>query len=332
MQKILVIAILISLFLVGCSTKREYFKPAQITSKISYTATLPSYIKYTTRNGATLNDGSIITKDGLKINSNLDKNDIFLGEFDKKLIISDIEGNLKILENNKIIYTKKFPQAIISASLQDNNLAAVGSNNTIYLININNNTISLEYNTGSAYAIDSRAAAPIFLNSIIIYPTLDGKIMVVDKSTGHIIRDAVVSSEPFFNNIIFLDVANDKMFAATATKLIMISPQETKYYNGQIKDVLLHKNRLYIFLKDGGIEVTDLELNKITKKDFTFAIFSNAIFKGDFLYIIEKTGYFIKTDPDLKKSEIMELNSQIKDKTFVSKDTFFYDNKMLKLN
>lgn len=331
MKKLLIFTACALLILTGCTTKRQYFEPTEVSKEMSYTDNLPSSIKYTTRNGATLEDGEIITKNGLSKNIKLAKNDSFIGEFEGKFIVSNLDGTLKVIDNTQTIYERKFNNAIISASIEGQMLAALSSNNTIYLIDINSDSVSLQYTIGDTYAQDSRAAAPVFLNSIIIYPTLDGKIMIIDKAKGAIIRDAVVSSEPFFNNIIFLDIIQDKMFAATATKVMMISPNNTKYYDGQIKDVLSYQNKIFIFLKDGNIEVTDLELNSLAKKEFKFAIFSNIIPSGDNLYIFEKTGYLIKTDLDLKNSEVIELNSEIKDKSFAGKRAFYYDDKILEI-
>ncbi len=333
MKNITIIASIFAvLILAGCSTKREYFEPTDIAGKISYNETLSSSINYTTKSGATLKNGDVISKNSIIPGLNLDKKDNFIGEFNGKLIVANLDGNLKIIEGKDVIYTKKFQGTVVSASLKDGYLAALSSENTIYLIDINSDTTMLEYKTGDSFAQDSRTANPVFLTSLIIYPTLDGKIMIVDKQNARIIRDAVVSSDPFFNNVIFLDILNDKMFAATATKLIMISPNGTKYYNGQIKDVIAYQNKIYILLKDGNIEITDLDLQPINKKEFKFAIFSNVIPKGDYLYIFEKTGYLIKTDLNLNNSKIIELNNEIEDKSFAGKDAFYYDNKVLKLD
>ncbi|ANE36161.1 putative lipoprotein, putative beta-barrel assembly machinery complex lipoprotein BamB [Campylobacter iguaniorum] len=333
MKYILAICIAFGLLIFsGCSTKRKYFEPQNIDKEMSYSQNLPSSIKYTARDGATLEDGQIITKTGLKNTVKLEENDRFIGEFDGKFIVSNLDGTLKILDLQNTVYERKFPQAIVAASLSGSKLAALSSRNTIYLVDIYRDSVDLEYVVGDTYAQDSRTAAPIFLSSLIVYPTLDGKIMIVDKTSGNIIRDAVVSSEPFFNNIIYLDVFEDKMFAATATKVMMISPSLTKEYSGQIKDVILYKNRIYVLLKDGFIEAMDLNLNSIAKTEFKFAIFSNIIPKGDYLYIIEKTGYLLKTNLDLTSQEVIELNGEIEDKSFASKNTFYYDDKILKLD
>ncbi|MDO5046325.1 L-seryl-tRNA selenium transferase [Campylobacter sp.] len=318
----------------GCGTKRQYFEPEKVTSKVDFEYKLPDNIASTSLNGAVLENGMVITKDGLlPENIKFPKNTLLLNFHKDKFITSTLDGNLAITDKTGgIVYEKKFNEAIVSASLEDNRLATLSSSNTIRLINITTDSILLEFESSNVYAQDSRVAAPYFLSSLVIFPTLDGKIMIVDKSNGRILRDVVVSSEEFFNNIIFLDVINDTMIASTGKRIVSISPEKTLYYNGEIKNVISNKDKIYIFEKDGKVILADLNLQKLNSINFKFAIFSNAVTFNDHLYIIEKKGYLIKTRLDLSDPQIFELNDEIKDKSFVGFKDFYYDNHYLKLN
>ena len=329
--KISILSILAIFILAGCSTKREYYKPEFISKNMSFDSSLSSSIDQSSKYGAVLKDGSILLKNGKIVELDLSKNDNFLGEYQNKLLISSIDGKFRVLIDQDEYYTAKFDARIVSASISDNYLATLSANNTIYLIDMISDELLLEYNISPAYAIDVKMANPVFLNSIIVYPTLDGKIMIVDRANGRILRDAIVSSEPFFNNIIFLDLIGDKMFAASATKLMAISPQGVKHYDGQIKDVLLYSGKIYLFLKDGMVEILDLELNKLGNRNFKFAIFSGVISKNDKLYMIEKTGYMFVTDLNLDNLEIIELDSKIDNKSFMGLEAFYYDDEILEL-
>ena len=229
------------------------------------------------------------------------------------------------------VYSGKFPTAIVAASLDQNQLAAISASNHIYLIDINTATTLMEYSSSDIAAVDSRVVAPYFMSSLIVYPALDGKIYIVQKETGRILRDVVVSSENFFNNIIFLGVEGDNLIAATAKKLIVINPSQTVYYDGEIKDVLVHNDEIYIFKKDGTIVRTDLMLKEQNKVNFKFAIFSAATIINNKLYVIEKTGYVIKTNLDLSGAEIYEFSDEIKDKSFMGNGAFYYDNEYVNL-
>lgn len=320
--------VLMALLFNACSTKREYFSPTMINGDAPISS-LGASIEHASRAGATLSNGSLLTKNGIE-NLGLASGESFLGEYGGKYIISDLEGNLKILSNQEIIYEQKFPQAIVSASLEGDKLALLSAENKIYLIYIDTGSIAIEYANGASFANDSRMAAPIFLSSIIVYPTLDGKVMIVDKNRAIIMRDAVVSSENFFNNIIFLDVEGDRLYAASASKILMISPSKTAVFNASIKDITLYDGRLYVSLKDGFIKVLDLELKELIKREFQFAIFSNIIAKNDAIYLFEKTGYIIEVDKELQNERIYKA-TPIKNKSFATKDAFYYDNKMIDL-
>lgn len=322
-----------SILLSGCGTKRQYFEPENVNSKVDFEYKLPDNIASTSLNGAVLENGMIITKHGLQEKVKFPKGTVLLNTYKDKFITSTLNGNLVISdESSAMVYERKFKEAIVSAALEDNRLALLGASNTIYLINISTDSLLLEFESSNVYAQDSRTAAPYFLSSLVIFPTLDGKIMIVDKSNGRILRDVVVSSEQFFNNVIFLDVVNDTMIASTGKRIVSISPEKTLYYNGEIKNVISNKDKIYIFEKDGTVTLTDLNLQKINSVNFKFALFSNAVVFSDHLYIIEKKGYLIKTRLDLSDAQIFELNDEIKDKSFVGFKDFYYDNYYLKLN
>lgn len=317
---------IIALIFSACSTKREYFEPTNINGNANEQS-IESSIAHSTRNGATLQNGMLITKNGVK-NIGLKANEYFLGEYEGQYIAADITGKLRILQNGSAIYEKEFDSAIVSASIEGNRLAALSATNKIYLILIDTNEVILEYASGASYANDARSAAPLFMSTIIVYPTLDGKVMIVQKDKGEVVRDAVVSSDPFFNNIIFLDVEGDRLYAATNTKVLLISPDKTTTISEQLKDIKLHNGRVYALLKNGFIKIFDLDLKEQAKREFKFAIYSNIIAKGDKIYIFEKTGYIIQTDLNLQNERILKAG-EITNKSFAADSAFYYDNKMI---
>lgn len=174
-------------------------------------------------------------------------------------------------------------------------------------------------------------AAPYFLSGLVLFPTLDGKVVIIDKTSGKIIRDVVISSERFFNNVIFLDVLGDRLVAATAKRVISINPQSTVFLDADVKDVILLENRVFVFTKDGRIVLTDADLKVLKERKFLFATFSGVI-HGEFVYVVEKNGYMIATDLDLITTNVYELPSDIDAKMFTTKDTIYFDDRYFKLN
>lgn len=332
MKKTTLIALILTLLFYGCGTKRQYFEPEKLDGSIKSTNALQSKIQEATLFGATLNDGSIITKDGVNTAIKIKDGFKFLGEYKGLYISADMYGMLEVTDNsNNLVFSRKFQTAVVSASLESNLLAVVTSLNEIQLIDIYTAQILMQYKSSEIFSVDSRVASPIFLTYLIIYPTLDGRIYIVHKN-GQIIKDIVISSETFFNNIIFLDVVNDTMIAATAKKAMIIDPQNTYYFNAEIKNVLRKDDRIFIFTKDGTIFKTDFEFTKLAEMYFKFAIFSNATIVNNKLYVIEKTGYVIQTDLDLTKSDIYKMSSDIGLKSFMGKDGFYNNKEFIKLD
>ena len=274
-----------------------------------------------------------ITKNGLlSPEIKLPKGATLLNSADGKFISSDLDGNLIVANSsNEILFQRSFNEAIVSAALEDNKLALLSAGNVIYLIDIATNDTLLEFESSNVYAQDSRVAAPLFMSSLVIFPTLDGKIMIADKNQGRILRDVVVSSEQFFNNIISLNVVNDTMIAATGKRIVSINPEKTVYYNGEIKDIVINGEYVYILLKDGKIVLSDLNLKQIKDVYFKFAIFSSATVYNGSLYIMEKTGYLIKTDLALDNAKIYELSDEVESQIFAGAKEFYYDDYSLEL-
>ena len=333
MKNLLIFAILAFLTFSGCSTKRQYFEPFDnnITGDIDFGGSLPSAIKYATVSGATLKNGMIISNSGLNENIKLNKDEIFLGEFDGKFVASN-KTEVRVLDSdNSVILQRVLDKEILSAAIYGDKLALLSGDNSAYLIDISSNTVQMQEKLGNIYAIDSRVASPVFLNDIVIFPTLDGKLSIANTQANRMVRDILISSEPFFNNVIMLKVLNNGvMYAATSTKLVAISTNGTKTYDTEVRNVLFADDKIYLFSKDGEVHLLDINLNKIKTKKFTFAVISAAAVDGDSLYMFERSGYLIKTNLALDDEKIYKISGDINNKVFTTKTAFYHDDEFLK--
>lgn len=334
MRKFCVILMLLCLvFMSACSTKRKYFEPLSVENEINFSKKLSDDIIYTTLNSAVLDNGAIIDKSGKIYQPKFDENFYLLNIFDNKFIVAKLDGNLRILnENGDQIYAKKFKFPIISACVDGNLLAGLDSQNTIFVVDLSANTTLLEHKFAKSYAQDARIPAPRFMNSLIIFPTLDGKIAVVNKQTMQIIRNIVLSNEPFFNNVIFLEIVNERMYVANANRIFMVNPAFSSNIRTQIKEVKIYKNSVYLFKKDGQIVLCDLDLKQKAKIELPFAIFSNVLIKNDEIFVLEKTGYLIKLTLDLSDYKVYKLQKEVKNRSFASDLGLYYDDKFLEIN
>ncbi|MDR0666605.1 MAG: PQQ-like beta-propeller repeat protein [Campylobacteraceae bacterium] len=328
---ILISLLAFALFFGGCGTKRQYFEPAEINGGIKPSGSLSSDLKEAARNGAALKNGRVITIKGEEKSINLEEDESFFGEFDGKFITAKSGGSIHVKDDGgSLVFSTNLNIMTASASLDKETLAVITSDNTLYIINMDTNAVIFQKKMDVMAAVDSRIAAPYFLGSLVIFPTLDGKLAIVDKKSGTLVRNVVVSSEREFNNVIFLNVLGDRMFASTAKRIIGISPDNINYIDEDIKDALVTKDRVFVFTKDGRVLLCDLELKVLSERKFPFAIFASAAAK-DKLYILEKRGYLIKSDLDLKEFEVFEFTSQIDDFLFMSEDKIFYKNKFYAL-
>lgn len=316
----------LAFIVVGCSTKREYFEPENLNGEVKFSGKIPSKIVEVNKYGAVLKNGLVISQNGLESDIKLSKNDLFLGKFDDKIVISNTDGTLKILRNNNIIFKQNFKSKILSAQISNDQLAVITSNNIALLIDIKQNKIITADRSNAAFAQDARVARPIFTDELVLFPMLDGVILVASKNK-EFIKHIVVSSEYFFNNIFYFEKFSDRIYAATSSNMILVSQNLTKNFKAQIKDVVYKQDKFFVFLKDGGVKILNKNLEEIEDKKFDFAIFSNVIATKNAVYAVEKQGYLIKISD--KGEEIFDFPTSINDKTFVENNKFYYDDRFI---
>lgn len=314
----------------GCGTKRQYFEPIKPAYEIHYDGDLPAKMIDVVRDGATLENGQIITKDGLQ-KIILPKGYTYLQNDGEHYVGISTCGSLIIVDkNSQVIYRKKFEHIVASASIKKSILAVVLANNTLKMIDTKTDKELFTHSGDTVYAQDAKIATPYFLNALVVFPTLDGKILIVDSKSYQIVRDIVVKSEKFFSNVIYIDVLDNRLVAATRKRVISISPKSMSFLDEDVKDVIILKNRVLVFTKDGRIILTDSDLKVLKEKKFKFAVFAGTIY-GDFIYVIERGGYLIATDLDLISTNIYEFPDEIETFLFTTKDTLYYDDKYFKL-
>lgn len=324
---------LLTLLLVisGCGTKRQYFEPEALSGKISYDGSLPATIIDAVRDGATLDNGQIITKQGLS-NVTLPSGFVYLAEDQGRYVAASKCGALQIVDaNKKVLFSKECSVSVASAALKGNVLALVLGSNELVLIDIVDGKEMMHLKQDNVYVLDSRIASPYFLGDLIVFPTLDGKLVIVDAQTKKPIRDVVVSNDKFFGNIIYLQVLGDRLVAATKSKVVSISPKSISFLENDVKDVIVLENRIFVFTKDGRIILTDADLKVLKERKFPFATFAGTI-HGTYVYMIEKGGYIIATDLDLISTNIYKLPDEIETHIFTTGDTLYYKNRFFKLN
>ena len=117
----------------------------------------------------------------------------------------------------------------------------------------------------------------------------------------------LVSSEENFNNIIYFNVIDNVMVAATGYRLFSLSEKERreKY---EMRDVIFGKEGIWITTKEGEVVSLTPSLQLNAKRKYPFAHFLGMILTDDRLYLLEKQGYIVELSKDLSESNVYELN------------------------
>ena len=179
--------------------------------------------------------------------------------------------------------------------------------------------------------VDSRAANPVFINDLIVFPTLDGRLLIMESKTKTVLRDVAISDKDLFNNVIFLEVHGNILVAATSSKVIVITPKNIYTYAADIKDILYVGHDIYIFAKGGKVIHLDEKLQKIEETEFEYANFVAVAEMNGKLYGVERQGYLIEMDRKLGNIKVKELEDEVEKPSIIAKDVLYIGDKAIHL-
>ena len=267
-MKYLLMSLSVLLFFTACSGKK-YFEPEETSNNIRLNEeSLSSSIKSMNKIGATLEDNRIITTKGIS-QIKLPEGFEFINTTDDgKIIATNYINKLLIGDEVKIL-----KDVVVAASVKDNKLALVYSNNTVELLDMSTNkTLFKEYLTISL-ANDTRITNPYFMNGLILFPTLNGRVLIVSTTNYEVIKNITVDPDSRFNNIISLNVIEDlqTLIIASPNKIVSISPKETIVKDYTLRDIIVVKDRIYIATVDGQIIKLNPSLEQLAKKKYKYA-------------------------------------------------------------
>lgn len=316
----------------ACSEKR-YFEPnsEMIKGSFEIDSKLEDDIIQANKNGAVLDNGKIITKNGI-YDAKIQENYLFLNVNDDIVIVGDYSNNNVYFLSTSGVILKQFEFEFmpISASVKDNILAVVLSNNTAILWDINTNESLFSNTSGSVYAISAKNASPYFLDSTIIFPMLDGKLLVVSLESYKILRNITLGSGNYFGNIIYLSVNGENLIVATNSKISTIISGKEFSYSVNVNDILHKDDRIFVLSLEGEVIMLDLLLNELNKKKFPFATL-NSIVVSDSIYTLESQGFLIKINLQTFEDSIYKINIDEYKNSFYTDSIIYYDDKIIKV-
>jgi len=313
----------------GCSSKKV-FEPETTGASWDKYESIGEDIIDITSTSALLDNRKILAKDA-KIDIEIAENYRLIANTDGWILSATIDGKLKLqsIEDKSKVEEFELKKTIASASVKDDNLAVIFADNELALYSLSSKELLLKEKAGEALAIDSRIANPYFVGGVVIFPTLDGKVIIVNPKSRKRLRTTIVSSEDKFNNILYFNVIDQKVIAATAYKILSMDQKEAheKY---EIRNVAYNGENLFLATKQGEIVSLTPNLQLNAKLKFPFAHFLGLVTKDDKVYILEKEGYLIVAAKDLSSYTVHSVSLD-EGFVFVTDKGFFVNDELISI-
>ncbi|MDZ7818403.1 MAG: hypothetical protein U5K55_07205 [Aliarcobacter sp.] len=317
-----------ALFLFTACSGKKYYEPEDVSSNIvlskeSMSASITSMNKI----GATLEDKKFITKDGIS-NYELPEGFDFINLTDDgKVIATNYIDKILIGKEERIL-----KDVVIAASLKNDKLALVYSNNTIELIDINTSKTLFKEYLPLSLANDTRITNPYFMGNLILFPTLNGKVIIVSSVNNESVKNISVDPDNEFNNIISLNVieSTQTLIVASPNKIVSISPKEILSKDYEVRDIIVNKEDVYVATIDGQLIKLSANLNEIAKKKYKYAKF-HALAFTDSLYAVESQGFIVNVSEDFAKDSVHNFSFDNEEKMIAVGNRIYFDSKYITL-
>jgi len=325
----LLLAIVFTLLFAGCSSK-EVYEPKNVKDDWEFHGSSTEKIVDVSSDVAMLESRRVLLKNKL-IDTKIEESYRLLGSSDGWVLSSTIDGQLVIDFIADKSMKKKFnlKKTIAGASIKDDILAVLFADNEMALYSISENNLLVKVQGTTPIVVDSRIVNPYFMNDLVLFLTLDGKVVIINSKLKKKLRTTIVSSEDNFNNIIYFNVVDNKLIAATGNKLLSMSTKEIRV-SYEIRNIAYSGKDIFITTKQGEIISLTPDLQVNAKVKFPFAHFLGLIIHDDKVYALEKEGYLIELSKDLLKHSVYEVD--IEDGyIFVADKMFYVDDEYISL-
>lgn len=318
------------LLLSGCSHK-EVYKPENVKGEWRNAGHLSASIDQTTHSAALLDNGHLLTKEGEK-NIKIPKEYRLVNATDAWIITESPEGNMVLFpqDGTDAKVTFELKRGVAAASIQDDIVAILFTNNEMALYSLESKKLLFKEPSNAPVAVDARIANPSFLKELVLFLTLDGKIVIVNSETKQVLRSVVVSSEEFFNNITYLNVIDNHLVASTGSAVLALSAKEAreKY---EIRNIAYTAEGIWLTTKQGEVIALSPTLQFKAKKKFPFAHFVGISVQNDRVYVLEQGGYMIALTKNLLAHDVYDVDLNGKNKIFVGDGRFYFDDRYINI-
>lgn len=320
------IAALFLLLLSGCSSK-EYYEPKNVVGDWSDEESSVELIA-TGSQGAVSEEGTIVDADGVA-DFKIPTAQRYLGKSDGWIITAKIDGNvtLRSPERNATILMP-LEKTVASAAVKGDYLAVLFANDDMGIYRLSTKASYFKTTGTPPVAVDIRITQPYFLGNLVVFPTLDGRFVVVDYEKKEVLRSTVVSSEPYFDNIFYFNVIGNAMVAATQHRLYCLSGQERRE-KFDLRNVVFDDDGIWVATKEGDVIHLTQSLQRIAKQAFPFAHFLGMIVGKEKIYLLEKEGYLIVMDKAMTQTKVYSVSLGDDDIVFTAKNAFYAGDQVI---
>ncbi|GIT99062.1 hypothetical protein [Sulfurovum sp. TSL1] len=315
----------------GCSSKK-YFEPEQTFSASNASTSYGGSMNDLSREGGTLKSGQFISKEGIS-SVNLGEGYRFLNENDSYILATNAEGILKIIDKKtkETVRAVSLKVPVVSAAINNDVIAYILNSNTFGIYQISDNRKVVESRSEATFAIDTRAASPIFIDGLVVMPMLDGKLIIVNIEDSENAKVVYLSTEKAFNNIIYLSRKGNMMIAATPKKLLTLGSGGQMEFSANISEVAYDNGIIYLFTKEGEIFALNSDLEKVGEAKYKFAHYSVATAFDGRVYGLDQGGSLIVMDSALTKYKIYDVG-EVDEPAFISGIKLYKDGDIIELS
>ena len=319
---------LLSLFLFTACSGKKYYEPEDVSSNIELNKeSMSSSISSMNKIGGTLNNKQVITKNGIS-SYELPEGFNFLNiTEDGRIIATNYIDKILIGKEERVV-----KDVVVAASLKNEKLALVYSSNTIELLDINTSKTLFKEYLPLSLANDTRITNPYFMGNLILFPTLNGKVIIVSSSNNESIKNISVDPDNEFNNIISLNVieSTQTLIVASPNKIVSISPKEILSKDYEIGDIIVNKENIYLATIDGQIIKLTANLDQVAKKKYKYAKI-HALAFTDSLYAVESQGYLINIKDDFAEDTIYNFGFDNEERMIAIGNKVYFGSKYITL-
>ena len=317
-----------ALFLFTACSSKKYFEPEDVSSNIVLSKeSMSSSITSMNKIGATLDNKKFITKNGIS-NYELPEGFDFLNlTEDGRIIATNYVDKILIGNQEKIL-----KDVVIAASLKNEKLALVYSNNTIELIDVNTSKTLFKEYLPLSLANDTRITNPYFMGNLILFPTLNGKVIIISSTNNESVKNISVDPDSEFNNIISLNVieSSQTLIVATPNKIVSISPKEVLSKDYEVRDIIINKEDIYVATIDGQLIKLSASLNEVKSKKYKYAKF-HALAFTDSLYAVESQGFLVNINSDFSKDSVYDFSFDNEERMIAIGNRIYFVSKYITL-